>query len=177
MTKYSGVIGFPGYRVGDDGTVWSRWIPHGGRKGKLRMAWRQLHPTKRKGNHLFVSLCHRGQQKSIAVHRLVLEAFCGLCPSGFEGRHLNGNSLDNRAQNLTWGSHIQNCRDGRRHRSYRCGESHYCAKLTAIQVIEIRRCLAAGESPCQLIRRYPVVRNTIRRLRSPASWRGMGVVV
>lgn len=51
------------------------------------------------------------------VHVLVCEAFHGSRPSNIDGdtnveaMHLNGNSLDNRAENLAWGCHRDNVRE------------------------------------------------------------------
>jgi hypothetical protein len=48
--------------------------------------------------------------KRFVVHRLVLEAFVGPAPSGHEGAHMNGESLDNRVDNLAWVTRSENCR-------------------------------------------------------------------
>lgn len=49
------------------------------------------------------------------VHHLVLEAFVGPRPKNAETRHLNGNSSDNRAENLRWGTGSENRQDTLRH--------------------------------------------------------------
>lgn len=49
--------------------------------------------------------------RSFLVHRLVLGAFVGPCPAGMECRHLNGDSTDNRVENLAWGTHVENVKD------------------------------------------------------------------
>lgn len=43
------------------------------------------------------------------INRLVLEAFVGPAPQGFESAHLNGIKTDNRLANLKWCSHLENC--------------------------------------------------------------------
>jgi len=45
------------------------------------------------------------------VHHLVLEAFVGPRPPGKQSRHLNGDSLDNRPENLAWGTFHENFAD------------------------------------------------------------------
>lgn len=50
-------------------------------------------------------------QKQVWVHREVLKAFVGPPPAGQEGRHLNDDALDNRLENLSWGTRSQNLDD------------------------------------------------------------------
>src|SRR6516164_10962662 len=80
----------------------------------------------------------------VPVHRLVLEAWVGPCPSGLECRHLNDVKTDNRLENLTWGTRHENSadsiRNGRQVRGARIGDS----KLTEAEVREIRGLYAAG---------------------------------
>jgi hypothetical protein len=52
-------------------------------------------------------------RKKFYVHVLVNAAFNGPCPSGQICRHLNDNHLDNRAENLAWGTYSQNMEDAR----------------------------------------------------------------
>ena len=61
--------------------------------------------------YLQVDLHKCGCRKSAKVHILVCEAFHGERPCNFEAMHLNGNSLDNRAENLSWGRHSDNVRE------------------------------------------------------------------
>ena len=49
--------------------------------------------------------------KLYRVHRLVLEAFVGQCPEGFECNHKNRDRSDNRLENLEWVTHIENLRN------------------------------------------------------------------
>ena len=49
------------------------------------------------------------------VHRLVLEAFCGPCPAGFETRHRDGCWTNNHLFNLQWGSKAENLADKIKH--------------------------------------------------------------
>lgn len=45
---------------------------------------------------------------NLKVHRLVCEAFHGPCPTGLETLHLDENGLNNRPENLRWGTHKEN---------------------------------------------------------------------
>lgn len=49
--------------------------------------------------------------KTYLAHRLVAEAFHGLCPAGQIVRHLNCIRHDNRPENLRYGTHADNARD------------------------------------------------------------------
>lgn len=45
---------------------------------------------------------------SYLVHRLVAEAFHGQCPPGYETDHIDGDKLNNRANNLEWVTRKEN---------------------------------------------------------------------
>ncbi|MEE9384561.1 MAG: HNH endonuclease signature motif containing protein [Nannocystaceae bacterium] len=73
-----------------------------------------------------------------SVHTLVLTAFVHPRPPEMETRHLNGKKLDNRLENLAWGTRAENAQDKVKHGSMPRGEQHSGAKLTRSQVREIR---------------------------------------
>ena len=58
-----------------------------------------------------VSLSRGGETKVFLVHHLVLNAFVGERLFGQETRHLDGNRLNNKAENLCWGSSQDNSDD------------------------------------------------------------------
>lgn len=69
-----------------------------------------VHPRKtRKPNSGYLRV--RVQGKTIKVHVLVAAAFHGPRPDGLETRHRNGDSLDNRPENLCYGTHAENMTD------------------------------------------------------------------
>lgn len=51
------------------------------------------------------------RDRYVLVHHLILEAFDQPCPQGLECRHLNDDGLDNRIENLCWGTRTENARD------------------------------------------------------------------
>ena len=59
--------------------------------------------------HVSVMLGRGGGSR--CVHDLVLSAFVGPRPEGFEARHLDTNGFDNRLPNLAWGTKSQNGKD------------------------------------------------------------------
>lgn len=74
-----------------------------------------IKPTKKSNGYMHVTLNADGRQKTLYVHRIVLEAFAGPCPEGMEALHKNGLKSDNRFENLRWGTHLENCADRSKH--------------------------------------------------------------
>lgn len=73
----------------------------------------ELKPYLHKG-YAMVNIHVNGKQKTMPVHRLVLEAFVG--PGGnFVCRHLDGNPANNNVKNLAWGTRSENSYDAVRH--------------------------------------------------------------
>jgi len=73
------------------------------------------------------------------VHRLVLEAFVGNSPRGYQCRHLDNDKLNNNLSNLKWGTRSENQKDRIIHGTDNRGEQHPLSKLNKKQVFEIRR--------------------------------------
>jgi len=65
-------------------------------QGRVRHIKRILSPRLFKNGYLNVQL----PGKQAYVHRLVLSAFIGTIPEGYEVNHLNGNKTDNKLKNL-----------------------------------------------------------------------------
>ena len=146
--SYADVPGFPGYRVGDDGSVWS--CRKQGRYPAMLADWHQLKPRPVRHGYLGVSLYRtkNGKRVSITwcVHVMVLVGFVGPCPPGLECLHKDGDKLNNRLSNLRWGTHVENSEDARRHGTLLLGESCNRAKLTAQEVLLAVEARKAGES-------------------------------
>lgn len=80
----------------------------------------------KKNDYQFIII---GDKKNY-IHQLVLQAFIGDKPKGFECDHINGNKLDNSIDNLRYLTVYEN-------RSHK-GESHPQSKLNNEKVIAIR---------------------------------------
>lgn len=69
-----------------------------------------------------------GRRRRVAVNKLVCAAFHGPQPApGYEVRHLDGNKLNARADNLAWGTRKDNAADRERHGRTSRGERHSAA--------------------------------------------------
>lgn len=108
MVQYANIPGAEGYRVGDDGSVWSRWIP---RRRKLGDVWNRLKPYKESCGYLQVDIRRDGIGKPFLVHRLVLESFTGPCPDGMECLHADDDKENCRLDNVSWGTRKKNMED------------------------------------------------------------------
>lgn len=102
----------PGYEVSNVGRARSvaRTITDElGRVRRLRSV--TLAPVTNRSGHLSVQLRARGVSVRVYIHRLVLEAFIGPCPDGYECCHRNDDPTDNRLVNLYWGTRRDNMLD------------------------------------------------------------------
>ena len=72
------------------------------------------------------------------VHVLVTEAFHGAAADGWQVCHSDGDKLNNRANNLRWGTARENSNDRWHHGTMMCGENNPMAKLCNLDVWLIR---------------------------------------
>lgn len=134
-------IGFPGYRIGDDGGLWSCiervWVKGvRGCRSIIGSEWVPMAGNPHIG-YLRATLSRNGKTKREFVHRLVLRAFIGEPPKGLQACHNNGDKMDNRLSNLRWDTAKANVAD-----MIRNGEASGIyfrdVKLTPEDVISIR---------------------------------------
>jgi hypothetical protein len=162
------ILNYDGYEVSNYGRVRSFKIRGG--QGRLTNK-----PTIKKqtiiGNsgYLGVSLSHKGKEKTILVHRIVLETFVSLCPLGMEARHLDGNKLNNLLLNLKWGTPKENGEDKLKHGTT-SKNNKFRAKLNKKQVKYIKRKLNEGYSCTFLANKFNVKQPTISNIKNGKSW-------
>ena len=169
--EYRDIDGFPGYRVGDDGSVWSCRKSGITGKSNLSPEWHRLRPGMTLGGYHQVSLRQGGRTFIRSIHRLVLEAFVGPCPSGMEACHFpNRDKSDNRLSNLRWGTHRSNLADRAIHGTDNRGERSSSAKLTAATVAEIRQRLGNGEYQYRIAEDFGVGQTTISDINRQKRW-------
>lgn len=121
-TTFKDIPGFPGYRAGDDGTIWSCW--RNCRWGSFFSdKWHVIKPGVQKKRsfgrrYRYVNLHDENGTIACRVHRLILLTFVGPCPEGMQCRHLDGNPGNNRLDNLAWGTTEENIEDRKAHNRY-----------------------------------------------------------
>ena len=85
-----------------------------------------LKPRQGTTGRLQVQVYHGASHATRSVHSLVCEAFYGPPPEGKPwALHRNGDHLDNRPENLYWGSPKDNAQDAKRHgRNFEANKTH-----------------------------------------------------
>lgn len=129
----------PGYAVDDNGNAWSCRPING--KGNKNTDWRKIKPLLCSGGRYLQIGAHG---KKYLIHRLVMMAFVGDCPAGMEVSHKNGNGHDNRLCNLEYINHAMNEAEKKAHGTSPRGEKNGSSKLTASDVIEIKKALSCS---------------------------------
>ena len=142
----------PGYSITRDGRVWSERC-----YGRWLKPWFSLgYPT--------VGLYIYDKQIHYTIARLVLTTYVGPCPNGMECRHLDGNRLNSKLNNLCWGTRTENSQDATHHGTQVYGEKVGNSKLTNEQVKEIRKSLHNGVTQIQLAIYFQVDQATISNI-------------
>lgn len=173
--EYQDIQGFPGYRVGDDGSVWSLWKVGGGshkpRPREMGSHWRKLKCGLQDNGYPRVALRNKNGVSYKLVHRLVLEAFHGPAPVGTEGCHKDGDRTNSRSNNLRWDTRQGNVNDTVRMGRNARGNSHGCSILTEEVVRLTKRKLRTGNyRVVDLAKELGVSTATVYAIRSGARW-------
>jgi len=173
--EYREIPGFPGYRVGNDGSVWSR-RPIGGR-GPLCNEYRELKPIIRNDGYKTVFPCKDGKPVRFYVHRLVLIVFVGERGDGMEACHFPDINPSNcRLENLRWGTKQDNEDDRIAAGNTGKGELSIHAKFTDEQVLEIRRRCFAGEMQKYVAADFGVGQSQISAIVRGDKWKHLPVL-
>lgn len=171
--EYRLIEGFPAYRVGNDGSVWSLWEklrPGTATQWNVGTTWRRMSPGLIR-DHETVNLTNGREKVQRYVHRMVLEAFVGPCPAGMECCHNDGNPRNNALGNLRWDTKKANANDKRGHGTMYQGERCHTAMIKASDVVTIRQRWANGERQVDLAAEYGIGATTINSIVRRKSWK------
>lgn len=123
--------------------------------------------------YLRVGLSINGKQKWEFVHRLVAIAFIPNPENKPQVNHINGIKTDNRVENLEWATRKENALHSLNViKSYKIRENHGRAKLTEIDVAEIKTSLLKYKHGMysELSKKYNVYKTTIRDIHIGKRW-------
>lgn len=181
QVEYRSIVGCSGYRVGDDGTIWTRWMHRGGRLPdgsypggmKLGDKWKPMKQCRRGGNKAWCVTLRRDDGKCVRkyVHQLVLGAFVGPCPSGMVCRHGPHGKYDNHLYNLSWGTQKENIADKARDGTRVFGVTHHNAKMDPEKVRAARAKHTAGRSCLSLAHEFGISQTTMADILKRKTWR------
>ncbi len=154
------VPGFPGYRLNDDGEIWSS-LNGKPKKMKFRLC-------RRKAQIVFWL---NGKRNYFRVGPLMLTLFVGPRPTGMQCCHWDGNAMNNRLDNLRWGTHADNAQDSIRLGVFAVGSRHGLSRLIESDILSIRQQALEGFAIKQIARNYKVDPHTIRDIVQGKTWR------
>jgi hypothetical protein len=180
LVEYRDVVGFTGYRVGDDGSVWSRKQKGGNdrKPGRMGEKWKLLSQCQNTNGYSCVNLFRDGKNYIIPVCYLVLEAFVGPRPPKYEACHFpDRDTTNNRLDNLRWDTRSGNQQDRKVHGTVNeCkGEKNPFAILTEPDVRKIIQQRFLGESYKSIALEFNTTSANICRICTGKSWRHLNI--
>lgn len=138
------------------------------RHGKKHLVEKILKPGIGTTGYLIVAFCRNGKAITKVVHCLVCLAFLGPVPEGKEVSHLDDNRLNPRLDNLLYETHQENID---RAKGWQDGEKNYSSKLSAVDIIDIRKLFSEGKSGSSISRLYNVSTATTSRIKNRKTWK------
>ena len=156
------VPGYEGrYQVSNFGRV--RSLPHevqvrrqSGTEFQKAVPGRILRPGRMSSGHLSVSL---GRHNSLCVHYLVLLAFVGPRPAGYDVCHIDGDPTNNYLDNLRYDTRVENILD-----VYRVGGKW--RKLSLNDIKEINELLRLEMRGVDIAARFNVSQTTVSKIKN-----------
>jgi hypothetical protein len=125
-----------------------------------------LKPLPSGSNKMYLSVCLYKNKKPnlFYVHRLVLENFIEKCPENLQCAHLDGNSKNNKLENLKWVTPLENTRHKYIHKTIKYREFHANHKLKNKDITRIINLFISGESTKNISKKYGVDPTSINHL-------------
>lgn len=163
MIEWRDIPGYQGYQASSMGGI----------RSVDRIVFRGDKPWHIKGKTLKPKRNHDGYMrlnvggKLRFAHQLVLLAFVGESPDGYQCCHNNGIPDDNRLENLRWDSPKANVSDRKTHGTYQYGARNPNAKLSEYQAAYI---FLSDKTPSSLSKELGVDTSTICNIRAGQRW-------
>lgn len=164
MTEWQAIPWFPSYQASLDGQIRRATKRADGspigfiRKPRIVRRYSRL------------SMSENGIKTHHFVHKLIALTFIGQRPLGMQIRHIDGNRMNNAANNLCYGTAKENCHDRETHGNTQRGERHKNTKLTELNVRNMRRLSALGLSYADIARGYEITREGVRSICLRINW-------
>lgn len=169
------VVGYEGlYEVSDMGFV-RRLVFVNGNTNKPYAHPRVLKRNKVSTGYLSVDLCKDNTVTKHAIHRMVLTAFVGPCPTGMIAAHGNGNPTDPRLANLRWATWSENETDKFLHGTDTRGQKNPAAKITEDDVLAIREWRRFGGSLADIGAMFGISRTQVCAIARGRSWKHVAI--
>ena len=169
--RWKQVEGFADYYVHPEGFVKSVKSENNKRTRTRTVTQRILSIFTVQG-YASVNLIQSNPYKRISarIHILVAHAFLGNRPDGCDVMHLDGDAANPCLSNLRYGS--RKCNEAFKidHGTALIGEKHHQAKLTSVDVIEIRKKLEIGMSGVKIAEQYKVTPSAISCINRGITW-------
>lgn len=165
--EYRDIPGFPGYKIGNDGSIISN------HKSKGRF-WKLLKPMFAKGYLAAGVYDANGKQFSVRNHVLVLEAFVGPRPPKHQACHNDGNRANATLSNLRWDTAKGNHADKLKHGTHQRGERNGHSRFTTADIEDILERLGRGETQRAVASLYGTVQGEISNIKRGKSWAHIG---
>ena len=160
--KWKTIKDFPNYSISNFGKV---------KNNKTKQALKQCFNS---GGYLLVCLYFRKKRKkrTFLIHRLVAEAFIGLCPKDKEVNHIDGNKANPYVGNLEYVTRSQNLKHAfeiglKDHK----GENSPTSKLTEKNVIRILKLRSKGLTCEKIARKFDIDQTTISDIIRRKTWK------
>lgn len=168
------IVGYEGlYEVSNQGRVRSLARTRRSRTGRTAKVGMRLivtHKLPSPHNHWIVTLSKDGNRSSYPLHCVVLTAFAGPAPDGLQCRHLDGDPDNNRRDNLSWGTPLENAADRDAHGRTARGDRNAAAQLTEAQAREIKSRPMGYGTGKRIAKEYGVSESIISDIRKGRTW-------
>lgn len=149
------------YEVSNMGRIRSlRFI--NGKTNRLRTVPLVRKPVRQNTGYLCVLLSDGPYRKIRSVHTLVLEAFVGPRPEGYEAAHLDGNPENPELTNLKWVTHIENQSHRIQHGTHCRGERNHRTRISEATAREILKLKAQGVRQKDICERFGLAKHFVQ---------------